>query len=724
MSPVAVNAEFQHRVVLLGWTLVNSVWELSVVGVIFALLMLALRRPAARYMTATICICACAIIPVATFLWLRAIPPSRVAADLPLSVPAALTTMKESRPHAVFTHLPQISLPSLPSMVVKASLTERIEHEIPFLVGLWLAGFLLMCVRIGGGLVLIERRRRSARAGEPAWQERLKGLAHRCGIAHRVQIRFSDVLDSPVVLGVFRATILFPSGLLTGLSVEHLEALLAHELAHIKRYDFLVNLLQSAVEAALFFHPVVWWISSQMRKEREFCCDDFAVRALGNPVGYAGALASLESLRLTAPRLAIPANGGRLMYRVQRIISSTQPSAVAGFAWLPLLAALAITGGAAGTIAVVKPELIKKPVAMIRHIIAAAKSAAVKPAGVSSVPDDETACLFVPYSSHRAAQASQPKQSLKPPAVTGKVVSSEGRPVADALVVVAISPTNPRNIYTGKSDDKGTFDILTHLKPEEHVATIYAFKRGEGVGRIGVDGTLQRLQVRLAPPTELKVKIVDPDGKPLGGVPTQPDMFWDHYSSGGSLTFDFPDAIANQMVATSNTNGIATIKDLPQGEIVRLAVESERFEKIGPDQDIDLLPGKSTDGVLIVHPAGLITGRLLRNGVGVSGQQIQAYGAGDNGGQVWTDFNGVFRIPGLAPGTYAVFAQLRPEVCADWVAQGVKATVKPGDVVKDIELNLVSGSRGLGAYDRLRRKADTEGRRHGLIARRSLDSIG
>jgi hypothetical protein len=124
----------------------------------------------------------------------------------------------------------------------------------------------------------------------------------------------------PTVIGWLRPVILLPASTLTGLSAAQIEALLAHELAHIRRYDYLINLLQTAVETLLFYHPAVWWISRQIREEREHCCDDLAVAACGNVLIYARALAELERLRVAAPRFAVAATGGPLVRRIQRLI--------------------------------------------------------------------------------------------------------------------------------------------------------------------------------------------------------------------------------------------------------------------------------------------------------------------------------------------------------------------------------------------------------------------
>src|SRR6185369_12620027 len=122
--------------------------------------------------------------------------------------------------------------------------------------------------------------------------------------------------------GWMRPAILLPASTLSGLSVAQIEAILAHELAHIRRHDYIVNLLQCVIETLLFYHPAVWWVSRRVRDERELCCDDMAVQAVGDRVGYARALCELERLRAATPQLAMAANGGSLLTRIARLLGA------------------------------------------------------------------------------------------------------------------------------------------------------------------------------------------------------------------------------------------------------------------------------------------------------------------------------------------------------------------------------------------------------------------
>jgi soluble lytic murein transglycosylase-like protein len=143
-------------------------------------------------------------------------------------------------------------------------------------------------------------------------------IARQLGVDRAVRVLSSIDVDVPVALGFLRPVVLLPAALALGLPTPAVEALLAHELAHVRRHDLVVNVVQSVVEALLFYHPAVWWVSSCLRAEREHCCDDAVVALTGDALGYARALVSLETTRTAA--LGVAANGGSLMARITRMV--------------------------------------------------------------------------------------------------------------------------------------------------------------------------------------------------------------------------------------------------------------------------------------------------------------------------------------------------------------------------------------------------------------------
>ena len=168
-------------------------------------------------------------------------------------------------------------------------------------------------------------------------------LARQLHIRRPVRLLESASVAVPTVIGWLRPVVLMPASALAGLSPEQVQAILAHELAHIRRHDYLVNLLQTLVETLLFYHPAVWWLSRRIRAEREHCCDDLAVSLCGDPYTYARALADLEGLRTPSVPLALAATGGSLLERVRRLVRPSHAGRAPGWA-AGIAAVLLITG--------------------------------------------------------------------------------------------------------------------------------------------------------------------------------------------------------------------------------------------------------------------------------------------------------------------------------------------------------------------------------------------
>jgi D-alanyl-D-alanine endopeptidase (penicillin-binding protein 7) len=214
-----------------------------------------------------------------------------------------------------------------------------------WLVILWLAGIAVLSLRALGGWYLVQSLGRlDTLAVPPDLLQRYHELQRRLAVAWPVHFLLSRRIDVPMVIGWLRPVILIPVSAIAGLAPHQLDALILHELAHIRRLDTVTNILLVAVETVLFYHPAVWWVSRRVRIEREHCCDDFAVSACGDAAMYVEALTSLETWKSTAS-LALAANGGRLKDRVARLLDAPVQSprfslsAVTGLALLGLVAA-------------------------------------------------------------------------------------------------------------------------------------------------------------------------------------------------------------------------------------------------------------------------------------------------------------------------------------------------------------------------------------------------
>lgn len=202
----------------------------------------------------------------------------------------------------------------------------NLASVLPTIVLLWICGVGIFTFRLGGGFWQLHKyKTREISKPENDWQQRFSALLEKLQIAQTVKLWQSNLIETPIVIGWLKPLIIVPTGIFLQMNPRELELILAHELMHIRRYDNLVNFIQTFAEILFFYHPCVWWISAVIRREREFACDDAVTGTLENPpVVYASALANLEEIRrLTkekTPSLSIAASGGKLMQRVNRIL--------------------------------------------------------------------------------------------------------------------------------------------------------------------------------------------------------------------------------------------------------------------------------------------------------------------------------------------------------------------------------------------------------------------
>lgn len=288
--------DMSRQVDTLGNTLLHFLWEGALIGALAAGLLHALRRATARarYTAACLCLLGMAAAPAATYFWLQVAP-----AAVPLT---------------------QFSDSSFAAITESAAATAVPPAWMPLLVTVWLAGAVLLLLRLLAGWTLTFRLRCPSSISTPArWLGHVERLRALLRVGRRVGLVFTERVDAPAVTGWLRPVIVMPLHML-GLTPEQAEVLLAHELAHVRRHDALVNLFQRVMEAILFYHPAVWWLSARIRSEREHCCDDIAIAHCGDPMLYARTLVALEESRASLPTLAMAANGGNLPARIRRIL--------------------------------------------------------------------------------------------------------------------------------------------------------------------------------------------------------------------------------------------------------------------------------------------------------------------------------------------------------------------------------------------------------------------
>jgi len=314
----------------LGGAILHSLWQDAVIAILLALALRVLRgRSAAlRYV---VCCAAMTLMLVAPALTLAVALPS----------PSPATALPDAAPLRLLPY----------TAVVETMVHSPLGPMLPWIVAVWIAGVSILSLRILGGILRVRNLTRNLVGPvTAAIQENAAILARRMGVTRAVSILQSTLAEVPSVIGWIKPVILIPAGVLTGLSAKQMESLLAHEFAHILRYDYLVNLAQTAVETLLFYHPAVWWTSRQIRKEREHCCDDLAVSACGDTLTYARALTELERMRGAETQLAMAATGGDLTERIHRLlIPPTQPGGSPSSSWLALCVAALVLAGAVAT---------------------------------------------------------------------------------------------------------------------------------------------------------------------------------------------------------------------------------------------------------------------------------------------------------------------------------------------------------------------------------------
>ncbi len=331
----------------LGWMLVHSLWQLAILAGTYVLVRQLLRRSsaAARYLAAcATMVCMVLGLPLTALLIQDrpslVMPPRATKPPHAFAPAAPLPPLNEV--YLTGTAPPQTAAPPPPAPTVTSSgvdwkkgLEALFTAALPWIVALWFVGvFALAARQLGGWLML---RRLCGTGTEPVDEVlagRLRSISRRLGVQRTVRLLSSVYVVVPSAIGHLKPVILLPASLLSGLSTQQIEALLAHELAHIRRHDYLVNLVQVTCETVLFYHPAVWWLSREIRREREHCCDDLAVQVCGDRISYARTLTLLEEHRFASTTAAMAATGGSLTQRIRRIVGQPVASEAARGTWL------------------------------------------------------------------------------------------------------------------------------------------------------------------------------------------------------------------------------------------------------------------------------------------------------------------------------------------------------------------------------------------------------
>jgi len=291
-----------------GWMLVHSLWQGALLVLIASITLYFLRKSPAslRYNFGILTLCAQVSVSLATFSYYYFNTASK-------TLNSSLTSTSQNTA-------------DWKTLTYQLSLTTKIQlwlsTHIQELVICWLIGAFVLILRFLGGWIYTEHLRHSSKpVMNKEWRARFGVLTAKLKVYQSIELKESAKILTPMVIGTLQPVVLIPIGLLTGFPTSQIEAILAHELAHIRRHDYLVNILQSFVEVVFFFHPALWWLSERVRIEREHCCDDLAIEACEDRVSLAHALVGIaEWTSNHSLAMAFASKKPLLLQRVKRVL--------------------------------------------------------------------------------------------------------------------------------------------------------------------------------------------------------------------------------------------------------------------------------------------------------------------------------------------------------------------------------------------------------------------
>jgi len=291
-----------------GWMLVHSLWQGALLVLIASITLYFLRKSPAslRYNFGILTFCAQVSVSLATFFYYYFNTASKTLSSTLTSTSQNTADWK--------------------TLTYQLSLTTKIQlwlsTHIQELVICWLIGAFVLILRFLGGWIYTEHLRHSSKlVMNKEWRARFGVLTAKLKVYQSIELKESAKILTPMVIGTLQPVVLIPIGLLTGFPTSQIEAILAHELAHIRRHDYLVNILQSFVEVVFFFHPALWWLSERVRIEREHCCDDLAIEACEDRVSLAHALVGIaEWTSNHSLAMAFASKKPLLLQRVKRVL--------------------------------------------------------------------------------------------------------------------------------------------------------------------------------------------------------------------------------------------------------------------------------------------------------------------------------------------------------------------------------------------------------------------
>ena len=304
----------------LGWTLIHFCWQATIIAAIYLAVDLWLKntRSQTRYLLTLATLSSMFFAFMATLGY--------EALHSPIRSPLQFSNV----PVHLGVTLPVKTFTTQVVLLANGSAALHWTTLLPWLDGMWMLGVVGLSIRSLGGWLWLQRLRRTTMEEAPeAIQASFQKVCGMLGITRLPKLRLSEIVPGPMTIGILRTLVLLPASALLALSPEQLEAIFAHELAHVRRADYFWNLLQTLAETLFFFHPAVWWLGKRLREQREVCCDDIAIETCSNPLVYATALFQLEDQRSAGLALAMALDGhqSRITFRsrILRILGETMP---------------------------------------------------------------------------------------------------------------------------------------------------------------------------------------------------------------------------------------------------------------------------------------------------------------------------------------------------------------------------------------------------------------
>ena len=680
-----------------GAAILHSLWQGALIAVLTAVAFLVFRgaTPNVRYALAWLGLA------TLTIAWLMtAIGYARAARDSE-SAPALFGEPAASNETAARVASTVNDAVAETGSEPAPSWTNQLDSWSRAVVPLWFIGVLGLSIRLAVGWLIVARVRKAAHEElTDAWQTRIAAMKTRLRISRPVWVAQSALVHVPMLVGWLRPMILIPAAVVSGLTTAQLEAVIAHELAHVRRHDYLANIVQTAAEILLFYHPACWWISKQIRAEREHACDDLAVSVCGDRVLYAEALADLETLRSEPPVLGLAATDGVLMRRIRRLVAAA-----------PVRRGLS-PGWAAAAVPLTALVLV------------------LLNTDIAGTAGDDSKTLQSPTSSADRSLASDEA------VVRGQVVDARsGRPVPNARVVVSrgdrsgAASTNDQGRYEVSGLAPGDYSV--DVRAQGYVPARYgqreAAERGSTLevrGGIYTTG----INVRLEPAGVVTGRVFDDRGEGLAGV--EVELLSDRLMPDGIRpvgvgfaqteaegAYRFADVLPGDYYVrayvspsvrpsrggTGRVYGSTFYPGVSRSEFGQRLRLTSGQELFGVDFTLATMPTRRVSGV-VVDPAGPLRPRTRVH--------LRAIGQNSTDVQYDTDVesNGRFEVANVVPGDYLINVFEPGSITSRWTRASRSLSVD--DDVVDLELRARLGARIEGRVIR------------DPLATRSLDPAG